>query len=61
MDFDEPAKGQAVHEIGMDLSALSVNELKDRIDLLRQEIARLESNIAAKSGHMEAAASLFKS
>ena len=61
MDIDEPRKSIAAHEIGMDLSALSVEELKERIEMLRAEIARLEQNIDAKSGHLAAAASLFKS
>ncbi|MCB1478178.1 MAG: DUF1192 domain-containing protein [Tepidamorphaceae bacterium] len=61
MDFDEPRKKPAGHEIGMDLSALSVEELQERIGMLRAEIARLEQNIEAKSGHIAAAASLFKS
>ena len=61
MDIDEPRMGPGRHEIGMDLSALSVEELKERIEMLRAEIVRLEQNIEAKSGHMAAAASLFKS
>ena len=61
MDFDEPRKKPAGHEIGMDVSALSVEELQERIGMLRAEIARLEQNIEANSGHIAAAASLFKS
>jgi uncharacterized small protein (DUF1192 family) len=39
-DDDRPAKKLA-HEIGSDLSMLSVGDLDARIDLLREEIARL--------------------
>ncbi|MCB0058161.1 MAG: DUF1192 domain-containing protein [Rhodobiaceae bacterium] len=61
MDFDEPRPKPPSHEIGMDLSALSVEELRERIALLQEEIARLERAVEAKSGHLVAAASLFKS
>ncbi|KJX86537.1 hypothetical protein SY94_3734 [Agrobacterium tumefaciens] len=40
-DDDRPQKPRG-HEIGSDLSLLSVDELSDRIELLRAEIARLE-------------------
>ena len=40
-DDDRPAKKTA-HEIGSDLSLLSVDELSARIALLKEEIARLE-------------------
>ena len=40
-DDGHPAK-KIAHEIGSDLSLLSVDELAARIDLLREEIERLE-------------------
>ncbi len=61
MDLDEPRPKPPAHEIGMDLDTLSVDELRERIDILRGEIARLEQAVAAKSGHLAAADSLFKS
>ncbi len=46
-DDDRPKKPSA-HEIGSDLSLLSVDELKARIALMQAEIARLEAEIATK-------------
>ncbi|TIS05536.1 MAG: DUF1192 family protein, partial [Mesorhizobium sp.] len=45
---DEPRKKPRPHEIGQDLSLLSVDDLSERIDLLREEIARLEAERAAR-------------
>lgn len=45
---DEPKKKPRPHEIGQDLSLLSVDELSERIALLREEIVRLEAERAAK-------------
>ena len=41
VDDDRPKK-KIVHEIGQDLTLLSVGELNERIALLKDEIARLE-------------------
>ena len=41
-DDDDRPKKKIVHEVGQDLALLSVNELRDRIALLKDEIARLE-------------------
>lgn len=57
---DEPVKKPATHQIGQDLSALSLHEIDERIAALREEIARLESARAAKAASMSAAASFFK-
>ena len=46
-DEDRPKK-KLVHEIGQDLTLLSVGELTERIALLKEEIARLEANMASK-------------
>lgn len=48
------------HEIGQDLSTLSIDELGERIDLLNAEIARLETARGAKSSSRKAADSFFK-
>ena len=48
IDEDERPKKKIVHEIGQDLTLLSVGELTERIALLKEEIARLEANIATK-------------
>jgi uncharacterized small protein (DUF1192 family) len=59
-DDDKPKK-KATHEIGQDLSLLSVFELNERIALLQAEIGRLEAAVAAKSSAKNAAAAFFKS
>lgn len=57
---DEPRKKPRPHEIGQDLSLLSVGELTERIALLRDEIARLEAEAAAKGTTKSAAEALFR-
>ena len=58
-DEDAPKKKRR-HELGEDLSALSLDELGDRIALLREEIARIEAAISAKQASAQVAASFFK-
>jgi uncharacterized small protein (DUF1192 family) len=63
-DEDRPRKGTSTavsHQIGQDLSLLSVEELTARIALLTSEIARLETAVASKRASRDAAASIFKS
>jgi uncharacterized small protein (DUF1192 family) len=57
---DDLPKKKRVHEIGSDLSLLSVADLSERIDILKAEIARLEAAIAAKQASRGAAESFFK-
>ncbi len=57
---DEPRKKAKPHEIGQDLSLLSVGELGERIELLRAEIARLEAELQAKGSTRTAAEALFR-
>lgn len=57
---DEPAKKSGPHEIGQDLSKLSVDELRARIDTLRGEIARIEAELQAKGSTRSAAEALFR-
>ena len=57
---DEPRKKPTAHEVGQDLSSLSVHELEERIALLRGEIERLAAARAAKSASMAAADTFFK-
>ncbi|MCO6389179.1 MAG: DUF1192 domain-containing protein [Aliihoeflea sp.] len=57
---DEPVRKRPVHEIGQDLSLLSVGELGERIEALKAEIARLEADIAGKSSTLSAAEALFR-
>jgi uncharacterized small protein (DUF1192 family) len=58
-DEDRPKK-KIVHEIGQDLTLLSVGELTERVALLREEIARLEANMAGKRAQKSAADLFFK-
>jgi uncharacterized small protein (DUF1192 family) len=58
-DEDRPKK-KIAHEIGQDLSLLSVAELNARVALLREEIVRLETDIAKKGSSRSVADSFFK-
>jgi uncharacterized small protein (DUF1192 family) len=58
-DDDKPRK-KVTHEIGQDLSLLSVEELTERIALLNSEIERLQAATAKKRASKEAASSFFK-
>ena len=57
---DDPDKKPVAHEIGCDLSLISVDELESRITLLRGEIQRLETEISSKQKSKNAAESLFR-
>ena len=57
---EEPLKKAKAHEIGQDLSLLSVAELTDRIAVLQDEIRRLEAELAAKGSTKAAAEALFR-
>ncbi|RIK84498.1 MAG: DUF1192 domain-containing protein [Hyphomicrobiales bacterium] len=57
---DEAARPKRVHEIGQDLSLLSADELRERIDQLRAEIARIEGELDAKGSSRIAAEALFR-
>lgn len=57
---DEPRKPKKAHEIGQDLSLLSVGDLRERIEALRGEIARLEAELSAKGASKQAADALFR-
>jgi uncharacterized small protein (DUF1192 family) len=49
-----------MHEIGQDLALLSVKELQERIGILKEEITRLEADIARKQASRGAADQFFK-
>jgi len=59
-DDDRPKK-KVSHEIGQDLSLLSVEELTERIALLTSEIERLQAALTKKRASRDAANSIFKS
>jgi uncharacterized small protein (DUF1192 family) len=54
-------KAPTVHDIGEPLDAMSVNELDERIELLRKEIVRLEEARAVREATRKAADAFFKS
>ncbi|GLQ38072.1 hypothetical protein GCM10007908_16920 [Rhizobium albus] len=57
---DMPPTRKPVHEIGADLALLSADELRQRIDALRSEIARLEEEIEMKTSSKAAAERFFR-
>lgn len=57
---DEPLKPKKVHEIGQDLSLLSVDELRERIEQLKAEVRRLEAELVSKGSSRLAAESSFR-
>ena len=58
-DDDRPKK-KVTQEIGQDLSLLSVEELSARVQLLQDEIKRLEADMAQKRATRMAADQFFK-
>jgi len=59
-DEDDRPKKKLAHEIGEDLSRLSLDELAARVEVLKAEIARLEAAAAAKRDSAAAASSFFR-
>jgi len=59
-DEDDRPKKKLAHEIGQDLTLLSVEELAARVQLLNEEIARLEADMAKKRATRAAADQFFK-
>jgi uncharacterized small protein (DUF1192 family) len=60
IDDDDKPKKKIAHEIGQDLSLLSVEELAARVQLMHGEIARLEADMAGKRASRSAANQFFK-
>jgi uncharacterized small protein (DUF1192 family) len=60
IDADDLPKKKAVHDLGQDLSLLSVGELGERVNVLKDEIGRLEAEIARKRASQAAADAFFK-
>ncbi len=58
--FGAPRKASTLHEIGQPIDLLSARELAERIESLRQEIARLEAAIMAREATKQAASAFFK-
>ena len=59
-DDDDRPKKKIAHEIGQDLTLLSVTELDQRVQLLKDEIARLEADKKNKQASRSAADTFFK-
>jgi uncharacterized small protein (DUF1192 family) len=59
-DDDDRPKKKVTHEIGQDLSLLSVEELAARVQLLQDEIKRLEADMTQKRATRMAADQFFK-
>jgi uncharacterized small protein (DUF1192 family) len=57
---DDLPKKKVTHDIGQDLTLLSVFELNERVILLQEEILRLETAAKAKSVAKGAADAFFK-
>jgi uncharacterized small protein (DUF1192 family) len=60
VDPDDLPKKKITHEMGQDLSLLSVGELGERVALLKEEIARLEAELNRKRVSKSAADTFFK-
>jgi uncharacterized small protein (DUF1192 family) len=61
IEDDDKPKRKITHEIGQDLSLLSVAELNERVALMNAEIERLQAAVAKKRASKDAANSVFKS
>ncbi len=57
---DEPREAPSAHQIGQDLSMLSIDEIDERITMLEREIARLREMKAGKENSLAAASAFFK-
>ena len=57
---ERPSKPKTEHELGQDLSSISIDELGERIGVLKAEIARIEAEIDRKQAVKSAAADIFK-
>ncbi|HEY5167573.1 MAG TPA: DUF1192 domain-containing protein [Pseudolabrys sp.] len=60
IDDDDRPKKKVAHEVGQDLSLLSVEELGLRVQFLHDEINRLEADMAQKRAKRAAADQFFK-
>ena len=58
---EKPLVRPTVHAVGEDLSALSVSELDERIEILEREIERIREARDRKEASRMAASAFFKS
>lgn len=59
MEDDDRVAKNPEHVVGEELSTISVDELRERVGLLKTEIARLEAEIAEKGSSRSAADANF--
>jgi len=59
-DEDRSIRQTIAHRVGEPLDTLSVEDLDERIQLLRSEVERLEAARLAKKAALERAGSLFR-
>jgi uncharacterized small protein (DUF1192 family) len=57
---DDAPRRRSTHDIGQDLSMVSVEELHERVSLLKAEISRVEAEIKRKGASRAAADEVFK-
>jgi len=57
---DDVRQSETMFQIGEDLYGVSVDELNDRLGVLKAEISRIELELAKKSADLSAADMLFK-
>jgi uncharacterized small protein (DUF1192 family) len=60
IDEDDKPKKKITHEIGQDLTLLSVEELGARVQLLHDEISRIEADMKQKRTSRTVADQFFK-
>jgi uncharacterized small protein (DUF1192 family) len=60
IEDDDKPRQKITHEIGQDLSLLSVEELAERIALMTSEIERLQAVMTKKRASRDAADRFFK-
>lgn len=61
IDDDDRPRPKITHQLGQDLSLLSLDDLNERIAMLETEIERLKVEAVKKRASRDAAASFFKS
>jgi len=61
IEDDDKPRTKIIHEIGQDLSLLSVEDIAERIVHLKSEIARLDTALTMKRATRDAADRIFKS
>jgi uncharacterized small protein (DUF1192 family) len=61
MNLDDPPKPKHDHVLGESLETISAEELKNRVQILKAEIERIEVEIVKKLASRSAADAFFKS